>query len=416
MVPLRPFFASLRSSPVLRFTAALLLMLPWTGRAFCGEIRDTAKTGDLTKLKTLLSGNPNLVFSKDKQGATLLHAAALNGNRDVAEFLIDNRADVNARTNNGSTPLHFAAEKGHKEVAELLLTRGADVNAEANDLSTPLHYAAWHGYTDIVELLLANKANVNAKESGGFTPLHNASAHGHKDVVELLLSHGADVNAKSNDGWGPLHSAANHGYKDVAELLLAHGADVNAPKDNGCTPLCQAAYAGQTEVAELLLANKADVNAREDSFWTPLREAVANNHEEVAKLLRQHGAQDVCSGVGAWRYYHAYAGPAVTREQLAVLDLRSHAFASSVDGHAVGCPVGRMDRVDYPYMLDLRPGRHQITFDVRDATADPITKEVYVEAGKTYKVRANIQAPGSCGPGVRRCTVRGTWSLEITEK
>ena len=417
VVPLRPFNVPLRFSPILRFTAVLLLALAGTGWAFCGEIHDAASSGDLAKLKTLLNGNPDLVFSKDEQGATPLHAAALTGNGDVAELLLDHRADVNARTNNGSTPLHYAAEKGHQEVAELLLTRGADVNAEGNDGSTPLHYAAWHGNTATVELLLAHRADVNAKETGGFTALHNASSLGHKDVVELLLSHGADVNAKSNDGWTPLHSAANHGYKDVAELLLARGADVNATKNNGCTPLCQAAYAGQTDVAGLLLGHQADVNARENNFWTPLREAVAHNHEEVAKLLRENGAQDVCSGVRAWRYFHAYAGPTVPREQLAVLDLRSRAAVLSVDGSSVDCPTGRKDRGDYAFMIEVRPGLHVVTFGAKREAVDPITKELSLEAGKTYKVEADTGTCVPIGNGMERCTLyKSGWKLKITEK
>jgi ankyrin repeat protein len=37
--------------------------------------------------------------------------------------------------------LHFAASFGHKEVAELLLAEGADVNAKNKDLNTPLDLA-----------------------------------------------------------------------------------------------------------------------------------------------------------------------------------------------------------------------------------------------------------------------------------
>ena len=169
--------------------------------AFCGEIHDAAKRGDLEKVKALLKDNPNLVFSKDDDGMTPLHWAA---NKDVAQLLLTYKAEVNVRNNDGNTPLHWAVNLGTK---------------------------------DVVELLLANKAAVNAKNNHDLTPLHYAAAWGRKDVAELLLVHGADVNAKQNNGQTPLHRAAMAGSKDVAELLLVHGADVNARDKDDKTPL-----------------------------------------------------------------------------------------------------------------------------------------------------------------------------------
>ena len=63
---------------------------------------------------------------------TPLHAAAYNGYKDVAELLLANKADVNAKDSDGMTPLHMAASNGHKDVAELLLANKAEVNARTN--------------------------------------------------------------------------------------------------------------------------------------------------------------------------------------------------------------------------------------------------------------------------------------------
>ena len=93
--------------------SVLLFILAWGGLAFCGEIHDAAKGGDLEKIKALLKDNPGLVLSKDdKYGLTPLHLAAFRGHKDVGELLLTSKAEVNAKDNLGLTPLHMAALGG----------------------------------------------------------------------------------------------------------------------------------------------------------------------------------------------------------------------------------------------------------------------------------------------------------------
>jgi ankyrin repeat protein len=88
--------------------------------------------------------------------------------------------------------LHWASEYGHKDLAELLLVNRADVNAKDMDGLAPLHLAAAPGDKAMVEWLLANKAEVNAKDNNGQTPLTWASSsklHS-QGVIELLRLYG----------------------------------------------------------------------------------------------------------------------------------------------------------------------------------------------------------------------------------
>ena len=216
-------------------------------------IHRAAGSGDLLGVRALLQANPDLVSSKGNNDRSPLDAAARYGHKDVAEFLLANKADANARSDDGRTPLHAAAANGHMDVAELLLASKADVDARDNKGGTALHCAAIEGHRDVADLLLANKATVDAKDDRGRTPLFRAAESSRKDVVELLLANKADVNARIDDGATPLHVAALMGRKDVAELLLASGADVNARDNRGQTPL-RAAAAGKNKkaLAELL--------------------------------------------------------------------------------------------------------------------------------------------------------------------
>ena len=115
------FFSGFSHSPVPRRAAVLLVVLAWSSLAFCGDIHEAAKAGDLEKVKALLKDNPDLVFSKDTNGWTPLHFAADEGHKEVVAFLLVNKANINAKNNYEFTPLHLASMHGRMDVAELLL-------------------------------------------------------------------------------------------------------------------------------------------------------------------------------------------------------------------------------------------------------------------------------------------------------
>lgn len=205
-----------------RCVALILIALGWSSLAFCGEIHDAARNGDLVRVKALLKNNPDLVFSKDTNGCTPLLIALSTDHEDVAKWLLSSGADVNARDNRGETPLYFAAA-GSRDLVKLLLANKADVNAQDNNGDTPLHEAAYTINKDTAELLIAHKADVNAKDNYGDTPLLMAAINDPTDVAELLLANKADVNARDKGGWTPLRLAASNDNNDMVKLLRRHG-------------------------------------------------------------------------------------------------------------------------------------------------------------------------------------------------
>uniref|UniRef100_A0A452HI84 Uncharacterized protein n=1 Tax=Gopherus agassizii TaxID=38772 RepID=A0A452HI84_9SAUR len=108
-----------------------------------------------------------MVSALFKELVTPLHVASQRGNVDVAQQLLNYKANINAKDKQSKTPLHLAAEKGDHAMVELLLSFNADPNAMDKEKKTPLHTAAMGGHLNTVKVLLAQKARFGIKDMDG---------------------------------------------------------------------------------------------------------------------------------------------------------------------------------------------------------------------------------------------------------
>ncbi|KAK0140326.1 Tankyrase-1 [Merluccius polli] len=165
---------------------------------------DMVKDGD-TDIQDLLRGD-----------AALLDAAKKGCLARVQKLC--SPENINCRDTQGrnSTPLHLAAGYNNLEVAEYLLEHGADVNAQDKGGLIPLHNAASYGHVDIAALLIKYNTCVNATDKWAFTPLHEAAQKGRTQLCALLLAHGADPTMKNQEGQTALDLAT---ADDIRALL-----------------------------------------------------------------------------------------------------------------------------------------------------------------------------------------------------
>lgn len=66
-----------------------------------------------------------------KNGLNALHLAAKGGHTDIVQYLIDNEADINAKTRKNNTAIHIASLAGSLGVVKILVRHGADVNGQS---------------------------------------------------------------------------------------------------------------------------------------------------------------------------------------------------------------------------------------------------------------------------------------------
>lgn len=224
----------------------------------------------------LVIGGANInAWTKD--GETLLHEQARESfsSTSIAARLVDQGANIEARSSQDYTALQCAAMSGNKTMFMFLLSQGANIDVLTPKGETLLHITPPlnNDCLTILEALLDRGLGPNALSSQGWTPLHQTVHAGTgaldldsdktKKYIELLLHHGAEVNAYtvSPIAETPLHLAtrANIPRPSLLSLLIALGANINAMTNEGKTALHLAGERGRELIFRVLLSAGADI-------------------------------------------------------------------------------------------------------------------------------------------------------------
>ena len=85
---------------------------------------------DASRVRQLLNTNPSLVNTDPSIGIAPLREAAVSGNTEIIQSLLDAGSPVDPEDSYDLTPLMMAAFGGHLDAIKLLISHGANVNAK----------------------------------------------------------------------------------------------------------------------------------------------------------------------------------------------------------------------------------------------------------------------------------------------
>ena len=214
---------------------------------------------------------------------TFLHALIEGATLEDVQYLVAKGAAVNDTT--VRSVLMEAVKRNELQIVRYLIEQGADVNAKTSADYSVLEEAARFAGREIVELLLTHGACVENRGISQMTPLMYAAACNNHEAAACLLAHGADPELRDAiDKFTSLHFACYFLSPDTAKLLIDRGVDMHILDKKGRTPLINCAKAGGLEIVKYLVEHGVDISYQNRKGKTVL-DIVKN--KEVKEYLMQ---------------------------------------------------------------------------------------------------------------------------------
>ena len=180
--------------------------------------------------------------------------------------LIDVGVGINIDIQGKGPALVAAARGGHHRIAEYLLQQRANVDSKSADGKSALHYATIYGYCEIAHLLLLWNAAIDHMDDQGRTSLYYACTSYRSQIVKLLLESNARLwfSIENKPKSNILTAAVMSGYRGTIKAVLKYGPDLDledeVSESQQCgTPIHASMFGRDTDITTLLLEKGADI-------------------------------------------------------------------------------------------------------------------------------------------------------------
>ena len=237
------------------------------------------------------------IEAKDDNNASLLYIAVRNNSEKCAYFLINKGANIKAETKDGDTVLHAAAYNGNFEIVKQAIMSGIPVDKLGAGRKTPLYRAAQANQQYVCRMLMLAGAkrlpdyskvtdDLNLKNyfltgKGNWSPSDNDSSKS-----KFRGNQGPDLEEKEKERWARVSRFIQDGK--ISELLkiVPNAEDYNSMSMYELPPACIAVKFGQLEILKYLKSvNCYLLEPEKSSGKTALHYAAQLGKDDIVEFL-----------------------------------------------------------------------------------------------------------------------------------
>ncbi|NGX59353.1 MAG: Photosystem I assembly protein Ycf3 [Chlamydiae bacterium] len=252
------------------------------------KVLEACKKKEWTKIEAC---KRSLATLRNQSGQTIFLYAVSLGKTKLIQTLIEKGIASGSKDREGNTALHLAAVIGDVELFRKLLNYISIVERN-NQGQTPLHKAILSGQARIVEAIAANVKNLSSSldwESLQLTPLALAALRGEIACVHTLLAKVSISNADTSIG-NILHLVVYLKQNEMLEDLLIHywkdcEEILEKPNTKGLTPLALAVLVDNPQAVFLLKKREANLEAEDHERKRPLHLAALTDSHPMVEIL-----------------------------------------------------------------------------------------------------------------------------------
>lgn len=143
-----------------------------------------AAAGNIALMELLVGRGAKLDKTNAADEQALMHAA-WQGRLAAVKWLVGRGASVN-REPLKWTALHYAVFAGHEDVAAYLIEQGANINARSTNGSSVLMMAVFEGRAELAKRLIASGADTGVKNDKGDGALEWAFKYKHAEIARIV--------------------------------------------------------------------------------------------------------------------------------------------------------------------------------------------------------------------------------------
>jgi ankyrin repeat protein len=233
---------------------------------------------------------PEMLGYTDAEDSLVLHYAARGGHIEMLKFLIAQGLEPHAKTKNGSTILHLAAYDGNTDMVDYLCHEYPHLVDLLDDTGhSAAHYAAGSGELPLLLTILQHGADSLVRAGNGSTLLMKAAYKGQMDMIKFLCSENPDmVDMTDDSGCNVMHYAACTGFFETIQYAIDLGLDPKSASNDGHTILHVAVFHRQNQLVKKLCETFPYLITMTDSAGkTPEDIAIDNDNHDAQKIFRR---------------------------------------------------------------------------------------------------------------------------------